>query len=72
MSQIQKYLGENKTSVDAANNILSDTDALDKVTSSGGLILFERIWESTYENIEKEVELAKNLGLNIIGTVVIK
>lgn len=72
MSQIKKYLTDNKASVDIANSILSDTDSLDKVTSSAGLILFERTWESTYENIEKEVELAKNLGLNILGAVVIK
>ncbi|SFU90213.1 hypothetical protein [Butyrivibrio sp. INlla21] len=72
MTQVEEFLKGKNIPVSIASNILSDPSSIDKAAESDGLILFEGIGESTYENISREVELTNNLGINVLGTVVVK
>lgn len=72
ISRIKDFLKEKAVSAEAALNIISDPASIDKISGYDGLVFFESIGESTYENIAKEVELSGNLGINILGTVVVK
>ena len=72
ISRIKDFLKEKSVTTEMAFNIVSDPTSIDKVAKSDGLIFFESIGESIYDNIDKEVELAGNLGINVLGTVVVK
>ncbi|WP_026513917.1 hypothetical protein [Butyrivibrio sp. LB2008] len=72
ISRIKEFLMEKAVSTETAFNIVSDPTSIDKAAKSDGLIFFECIGESIYENIDKEVELASNLGINVLGAVVVK
>ncbi len=72
ISRIKDFLKEKEVSADSALNIISDPASIDKISRYDGLVFFESIGESAYENIAKEIELSENLGLNILGAVVVK
>jgi len=72
IERIKEFLKEKSVATEIAFNIVSDPASVDKVSKADGLIFFEGIGESFYENIDKEVELAFNLGKNILGAVVVK
>ena len=72
ISRITDFLKEKSVTSDVALGVISDPASIDKVTDSDGLVFFESIGESTYENIDKEVEMANNLGIKVLGSVVVK
>lgn len=58
--------------VSAGKSILTDSEAVEEITNSDGIILCEKIGKSHYESIFREIELCNNYGVTIIGAVVIK
>ena len=66
----EKFTDE-KYSVMAIDSILSSPESVDRVVDSDGVILFERIGESLYDDIAREIEICSNYGVKILGTVVI-
>ena len=72
ISRIKVFLKEKEVSADSALNIISDPASIDKISRYDGIVFFESIGESVYENIAKEIELSENLGLKILGAVVVK
>ena len=59
-------------SVVAKGSMLTDPSVIDEIVSSDGVILFEKIGKSLYEDIAREIELCNNYGVPILGTVVIR
>ena len=59
-------------SVIAGGSMLTDPSVIDEIVTSDGVILFEKIGKSLYEDIAREIELCNNYGVPVIGTVVIK
>ncbi len=54
----------------ASNNILEDPTALDSIVDSDGVILFEKIGRSKYDDIARELEICNSLGVKVLGAVV--
>ena len=52
------------------DSILDNPESLNAVVDSDGAILFEKIGQSKYDNISRELELCTSLGIKILGTVV--
>ena len=52
------------------DSILDNPESLNAVVDSDGVILFEKIGQSKYANISRELELCTNLGVKVLGTVV--
>ena len=71
-SQLLQLMGEKDLSVTLGGNVLVDKDTVEKVTDSNAVVLFEKIGSSLYDDIAKEIELCKNYGIKILGTVVMK
>ncbi|MBP3199835.1 MAG: hypothetical protein J6N21_22960 [Butyrivibrio sp.] len=59
-------------SVIAGGSMFTDPAVIDEIVTSDGVILFEKIGKSFYEDIAREIELCNNYGVPIMGTVVIK
>ncbi|MBO4458992.1 MAG: hypothetical protein J5802_14895 [Butyrivibrio sp.] len=59
-------------SVRTSDYMLDDPDVLDSIVNSDGVILFERIGHSKYEDIAKEIERCNNFGVKILGAVVVE
>lgn len=59
-------------SVIAGGSMLTDPSVIDEIVTSDGVILFEKIGKSLYEDIAREIELCNNYGVPVVGTVVIK
>lgn len=72
ITRITEFLKEKSVTSNVALGIISDPNSIDKVADSDGLVFFESIGESTYENIDKEVAMANNLGIKVLGSVVVK
>ena len=56
----------------ASDYILDDPEVLEEIVNSDGVILFEKIGKSKYEDIAKEIERCKNFGVKILGAVVVE
>ncbi len=59
-------------SVIAGGSMLTDPSVIDEIVTSDGVILFEKIGKSLYEDIAREIELCNNYGVQVVGAVVIK
>lgn len=70
--KIRSMFDGKELSVLSMESMLIDPIAIDEMVASDGVVLFERIGKSFYEDIAREIELCKNLGVQIIGTVIIK
>ncbi len=49
----------------------TDMDSMNKLGAADVVILVERIEESEYENIAREIEVCRNCSVNLLGSVVI-
>ena len=54
----------------ASNSILDDPTVLDTIVDSDGVILFEKIGQSKYDDIARELEICNSLGVKVLGAVV--
>ena len=70
--QLSQLLEDKELSVTLGGNVLVDAGTVEKVTDSKAVVLFEKIGCSLYDDIAKEIELCKNYGIKILGTVVMK
>ena len=52
--------------------MLTNPDVIDEIVTSDGVVLFERIGKSLYDDIAREIELCNNYGVLVIGAVIIK
>ncbi len=68
--QLSQLLEDKELSVTLGGNVLVDAGTVEKVTDSNAVVLFEKIGSSLYDDIAKEIELCKNYGIKILGTVV--
>ena len=59
-------------SVECGNSVLTDPASLAKLAESDGVIMVEKLRTSKYEDIAKELELAKNYGVKVLGCVVVE
>ena len=59
-------------SVECGNSVLIDPASLAKLAESDGVIMVEKLRTSKYEDIAKELELAKNYGVKVLGCVVVE
>ncbi len=53
-------------------SILTDPSSLRSLADSDGVIFIEKLKTSRYEDIAKEIEIAKNYGTQILGFVVVE
>ena len=59
-------------SVESGKSVLTDPSSLSKFAESEGVIMVEKLRTSRYEDIAKELELAKSYGVKILGCVVVE
>lgn len=71
-SQIIALMSDKNISALSASDILGNTGSVEKVTESKGVVLFEKIGASAFDDIARELELCKNCGVKVIGTVVLQ
>ena len=57
--------------VECGKSVLTDPSSLAKLAESDGAIMVERLRISKYEDIAKELELAKSYGVKVLGCVVV-
>ncbi|MDO4460277.1 MAG: hypothetical protein Q4C42_09440 [Clostridia bacterium] len=55
----------------SGKSVLDDPVSLEKMSESDGIVLVERIGESSFDDIRKELELVKENNIKVIGAVVI-
>ncbi|MBP3806467.1 MAG: hypothetical protein J6I76_21685 [Oribacterium sp.] len=58
--------------VECGKSVLTDPSSLAKLAESDGIIMVEKLRTSKYEDIAKELELAKNYGVKVLGCVVVE
>ena len=58
--------------LNARNCIISDSEVINAIFESDGVVLLEGIGRSLYDDIDREVELCKIVGVPILGVVVIR
>ena len=57
--------------VECGKSVLTDPSSLSKLAESDGIIMVEKLRTSKYEDIAKELELAKSYGVKVLGCVVV-
>ena len=62
----------NYLSANTSDFILDDSKVLEEIVNSDGVMLFEKIGKSKYEDIAKEIERCKNFGVKILGAIVVE
>ncbi len=70
VAQLTEMFKENE-SVCVKSGIGTDFSVISEVVEADGVIIFERIGKSRYEDIASEIEMCKNYGAPIMGAVVI-
>ena len=58
--------------VESGKSVLTDPSSLAKLAESNGVILIEKLRTSKFEDIAKELELAKNYGVTVLGCVIVE
>lgn len=59
-------------SIECGKSVLTDPSSLAKLAESEGLIMIEKLRTSKYENIAKELEIAKSYGVKVLGCVIVE
>ncbi|WP_034445756.1 hypothetical protein [Butyrivibrio sp. AE2032] len=54
------------------SSVLTDSESLNKLSEADGVIIAEKVQESRLADIARELETCKKLGVNVMGTVVVK
>lgn len=57
--------------VDSGKSVLTDPSSLARLAESEGVVMIEKLRTSKYEDIAKELELAKSYGVKVLGCVVV-
>ena len=58
--------------VECGKSVLTDPSSLAKLAESDSIIMVEKLRTSKYEDIAKELELAKSYGVKVLGCVVVE
>lgn len=58
--------------VECGKSVLTDPSSLAKLAESDGLIMVERLRTSKFEDIAKELEIAKSYGVQVLGCVIVE
>ncbi|WP_022774426.1 hypothetical protein [Butyrivibrio sp. AE2015] len=58
--------------IEGGSSVLTDPASLSKLADSKGIVLVEKLRTSKYEDIAKELEIAKNYGVTVLGCVVVE
>ena len=67
--EIFKEIDGKELVVSVGNSIISDQKSLKQLASSDGVVLVERVKDSILKEVEKEVEICRNQGIQIIGVI---
>lgn len=70
--KVSDMFSEKDLSANASDFILDDPKVLEEIVNSDGVMLFEKIGKSKYEDIAKEIERCKNFGVKILGAIVVE
>lgn len=65
----QNYVDLN---VESGRSVLTDPSSLAKLAGTEGVVIVEKLKASRYEDIAKELELAKSYGVSVLGCVVVE
>ena len=71
-NKVINMLEEKEGSVKSKGIVITDSNAIEDIAASNGVILFAKIWKSRYADIARELELCRNSGTPIMGAVVIR
>lgn len=69
---IQSTLKDVNISVKVLNNVLYDQGTMEQLSSAKGAFLLERVGETLYDEITKELELLHRLEIEIIGIIIVE
>lgn len=70
VKRLKQELAKDNIELIIGQNILCDSNALLEMTEIGTVILLEEVRHSKYQDIVRELELCRNQGINILGSVV--
>lgn len=68
-AEISKSMEDKGIQPIVCQSIINDSESLEKATSAEGIILFETIQKSKYEDISKTIEMCNNYNILILGTI---
>lgn len=54
------------------NSIVYDAESLEQMAKADGVVFVERVGQSLYKDIERELELCKKYGVAVVGSIVVK
>lgn len=67
---IQKILRDSNISMKVLNNVLYDQEAMEQMSSVKGAFLLERVGETLYDEINREIELLRRQEIKVLGIIV--
>lgn len=70
VKQLKQELAKDKIDLIIGKNILCDSKAFLEMAEIGTVILLEEVRHSKYQDIVRELELCRNQGINILGSVI--
>jgi len=72
MSVVYNNFQESNLSVSCGKSVVYYSQSLKKMAESDGVILFEKIDASTYEDIRKEISFCDRYQIPVLGCIVVK
>ena len=72
MEQLTKSLAEHAITVTVAENFRNNLPAYEAVRQQGLAVVLEKVNVSTYEEIEKQLELCKQGDITLLGSIVLE
>ncbi len=72
MEQLTKSLEEQSITLTVAENFRNNLPAYEAVRQQGLAVVLEKVNVSTYEEIEKQLELCKQGDITLLGSIVLE
>lgn len=67
-----KAIGKTLSDAKYAGAVLSDAKALKDLEAAEGVVLIEKLFTTTYNDFEKELQLCKRLNIPVVGCIVVR
>ena len=67
-----KAIGKTLSDAKYAGAVLTDAKALKVLEAAEGVVLIEKLFATTYNDFEKELQLCKRLNIPVVGCIVVR
>ena len=67
-----KAIGKTLSDAKYAGAVLTDAKAFKVLEAAEGVVLIEKLFATTYNDFEKELQLCKRLNVPVVGCIVVR